>query len=232
MSCNLVCKNCSKVYQRDSAFQKHKLVCVKNTNDIENLNIKEIVLELIKKNQKLENDILELQRWVNTKKKKIIIIDWLNENVKPDFIFSEFIENINIEDYELDIIFESNIIDGIVEIINNYLERCDIYPVKAFEQKDNTLYIYTENGWKILTNDNYLIIISNIYKNIMSAFKKWQDKNESRLYTNEFSEKYVKYVKKIMGGDISIERQRSKIHRNLYKAIKLDLNTTIEYEFT
>ena len=35
-----------------------------------------------------------------------------------------------------------------------------------------------------------------------------------------------------MGGDLPIERQRVKIHRNIYKSIKLDLNNTIEYEFT
>lgn len=232
MTINLVCKNCSKVYQRESAFEKHKLICIKVEKDIENLNIKELVLELIKKNKKLESDILELQRWVTTKKKKIIIVDWLNENIKPDLIFSHFIENIKIHEYELDIIFENSIVEGIVEIINNYLQRCECYPIKAFEQKDNTLYVYTENGWKLLTNDDYIVIISNIYKNIMTAFKIWQDKNESRLYTNEFSEKYVKYVKKIMGGDIPIERQRAKIHRNLYKYIKSDLANTIEYEFT
>ena len=163
MTSNLVCKNCSKVYQRDSAFQKHKLTCIKSREDIENLNLKDVVLQLIKKNEKLENDILELQRWVNTKKKKIVIIDWLNENIKPNFIFSDFIENIKIDQYELDIIFENNIIEGIVEIINNYLQRCEVYPVKAFEQKDNTLYIYTETGWKLLTNDDYVTIISNIY---------------------------------------------------------------------
>lgn len=232
MTSNLVCKNCSKVYLRESAFQKHKLVCIKSAVDIDNLNLKDLVLELVKKNQKLENDILELQRWVNTKKKKIVIVDWLNENIKPNFIFSEFIQNIKIDQYELDIIFENNIIDGIVEIINNYLQRCEVYPIKAFEQKDNTLYVYTQTGWKLLTNDDYVTIISNIYKKIMTAFKCWQDKNESRLYTSEFSEKYVKYVKKIMGGDIPIERQRAKIHRNIYKSIKLDLNNTIEYEFT
>lgn len=232
MSCNLVCKNCSKVYQRDSAFQKHKLGCIKKREDIENVNLKDLVLELIKKNEKLENDIFELQRWVNSKKKKIIILDWLNENIKPDLIFSEFIENIKVNQYELDIIFETNIIDGIIEILNNNLQKYEIYPVKAFEQKDNTLYIYCKNEWKILTNDNYIVIISNIYKNIMTVFKDWQDRNESKLYTNEFSEKYIKYVKKIMGGDIPIDRQRAKIHRNLYKLIKLDLNNTIEYEFS
>ena len=35
-----------------------------------------------------------------------------------------------------------------------------------------------------------------------------------------------------MGGDIPIERQRTKIHRNIYNSIKSDLKNTIEYEFT
>lgn len=231
MDLKLQCKNCSKTYQRENAFQKHKLTCIKSIDDLNNLNLKQLMIELIKKNEKLENDIIELQRWVTTKKKKIIIIDWLNNNLKSDLIFSDFLKNIKIEQYELEIIFENNIIDGVVEIINNYLQRYEISPIKAFEQKDNTLYIFTENGWKVLTNDEYVSTISNIYKSIMTAFKYWQDKNEKYLYTNDFSEKYVKYVKKIMGGDISIDRQRAKIHRNLYKSIKLDLHNITEYEF-
>ena len=231
MDLKLQCKNCSKTYQRENAFKKHKLTCIKSIDDLNNLNLKQLMIELIKKNEKLENDIIELQRWVTTKKKKIIIIDWLNNNLKSDLIFSDFLKNIKIEQYELEIIFENNIIDGVVEIINNYLQRYEISPIKAFEQKDNTLYIFTENGWKVLTNDEYVSTISNIYKSIMTAFKYWQDKNEKYLYTNDFSEKYVKYVKKIMGGDISIDRQRAKIHRNLYKSIKLDLHNITEYEF-
>ena len=66
----------------------------------------------------------------------------------------------------------------------------------------------------------------------MTKFKEWQDKNEKNLYSNDFSDKYIKYVKKIMGGDIPIERQRTKIHRNIYNSIKSDLKNTIEYEFT
>ena len=231
MACKLYCKNCSKTYERTNAFQKHKLKCVNNVDDLKNLNLKELIIELIKKNEKLENNILDLQRWVNAKKKKIKIIDWLNDNVKGDLIFSDFLKNIKIEEYELEIIFENNIIDGVVEIINNYLERYEIPPIKGFKQKDNTLYIFTKNGWKVLTNDEYIYIISNIYKSIMTAFKYWQDKNEKYLYNNEFSDKYVKYVKKIMGGDMSIDRQREKIHRNLYKSIKLDVYSITEYEF-
>jgi len=232
MKNKLICNNCYKVYQRDSAFEKHKLSCIRSKEDIENVNLKDLILELIKKNEKLENDIKELQRWVNTKKKKIIIIDWLNENIKPDFTFSVFIENIIIQVYDLNIIFETNIIDGIVQIINNYLQTCKVCPIKSFQQKDNTLYIFTDSGWKLLNNNDYIVFISNIYKNIMTAFKSWQDKNISHIYTGEFSEKYLKYIKKVLGGDIPIEQQRAKIHRNLYKSIKLDINNIIEYEFT
>ena len=129
------------------------------------------------------------------------------------------------------IIFETNIIDGINEIFNNKIKSYDNLPIKAFEQKDNTIYIYNEK-WEILSDENYILFISNLYKQIMTKFKEWQDKNEKNLYSNDFSDKYIKYVKKIMGGDIPIERQRTKIHRNIYNSIKSDLKNTIEYEFT
>ena len=231
MAFNLVCRNCEKKYQREKAFNKHKLICIKDKEELDKLDIRDIVYELIKKNQKLENDLIELKRWVNTKKKKIIIIDWLNSNIKPDIIFYKFKDTFNISNEELEIIFETNIIDGITEIFNNKIKKYDNFCLKAFEQKDNTIYIYNEK-WEILSDENYILFISNLYKQIMTKFKEWQDKNEKNLYSNDFSDKYIKYVKKIMGGDIPIERQRAKIHRNIYNLIKCDLKNTIEYEFT
>ena len=228
---DLICRNCEKRYEKEKAFNKHKLICVKNKEELDKLEIRDVVYELIKKNQKLENDLIEIKRWVNTKKKKIIIIDWLNNNIKPDISFDKLKNNFNIDDKELEIIFETNIIDGINEIFNNKIKSYDNLPIKAFEQKDNTIYIYNEK-WEILSDENYILFISNLYKQIMTKFKEWQDKNEKNLYSNDFSDKYIKYVKKIMGGDIPIERQRTKIHRNIYNSIKSDLKNTIEYEFT
>ena len=77
---------------------------------------------------------------------------------------------------------------------------------------------------------NFNSIISTISKSILSEFLKWKNENEYKLYSEEFSEIYLKNTKKVIG-DIPIDKQRNKIHRNLYKSLKMNLQNTIEYEF-
>lgn len=227
------CLTCEKEYMREPQYTKHKITCF-NLNDeieLENVSLKEIVVELIKQNKKMEKDINELKRWVQTKKRKIVIIDWLNKNYKLDIDFNKFISEIKITEKELEIVFNSNIVDGIQEIFENHIKNYKEIPLKSFEQKNDIIYIFNDDKWELLLNNDYNEIISNIYKEILTEFKKWQDKNQEKIYTENFSEIYLKNVKKIMGGDIPIEKQKSKIHKNLYKLLKVDLQNTIEYEF-
>ena len=275
---SLKCKNCNKEYQRQSAFDKHKLLCSggdphaplttlncggglgglpkseagglgglpkseagglgclpkSEAGGLGGLPLKDIVMELVKSNQKLRKDVEELKRWVQTKKKKIIIVDWLNINCKPTENYKEFISKLCIARPQLEIVFNSNIIDGIQEILQDFMNSPDTenIPFKSFDQKDNTIYVYNEESkWEHLSSTEFNNIISSITKNILSEFKNWQDENGHQLYTEDFSVLYIQNVKKVMGGDISIDKQRNKIHRNLYKYLKMNLQNTIEYEF-
>ena len=93
----LKCKNCNKEYNRESAFYKHKLLCSgcggdppttlngdesgdesnklthqpSEDEELGPLPLKDIVLELVKSNNKLRKDVEELKKWVNAKKKKL-----------------------------------------------------------------------------------------------------------------------------------------------------------------
>ena len=234
----LKCNICNKEYERQSAYDKHKLLCnngeiLGNGNKLEELSLRDIVVELIKTNSKLQKDVDELKKWVYIKKKKVIIIDWLNLNSKPNINYKEFISNIVISQEDLKIIFKSNIIDGIVEILENFIRDKNDIPIKSFDQKDNTIYVYNEQcKWEQLSTTEFNSIISLITKNILTEFKKWQDENEDKLYTEEFSPIYLQNVKKVMGGDIPIDKQRNKIHKNIYKLLKMNLQNILEYDFT
>ena len=256
----LKCKNCDKEYHRQSAFDKHKLLCIggdpqtplttlnsggilgvcgssthSEARDGSPLQLRSIIIELVKSNNKLRKDVEELKRWVQTKKRKVIIVDWLNENYKPPENYKEFISKLCIAREHLEIIFKSNIIDGIQEILQDFMnnpDNPDNCPFKSFDQKDNIIYVYNEESkWVLLSSTEFNNIISVIIKNILAELKIWQDENAQKLYTEDFSVIYVQNVKKVIGGDIPIDKQRNKIHRNLYKYLKMNLQNTIEYEF-
>ena len=260
---SLKCKNCNKEYQRQSALDKHRLLCiggdpltppttlnlddvvdglcqldsqqneVGGVDDLSKLysqqsdawgsppQLWDIVMELVKSNQKLRKDVEELKRWVHAKKKKVIIVDWLNENYKPHENYKEFMSKLCITRTHLEIVFKSNIIDGIQEILQDYIniaERDESIPLKSFDQKDNEIYVYNEESkWELLSQTNFNTMISALMKSILAEFKNWQDENEKQLYTDDFSVIYIQNVKKVMGGNIPIDKQRNKIHKNLYK---------------
>jgi len=208
----------------------------------------QVVIELIKSNNKLRDDVKELKRWVQVKKKKVVVIDWLNINLKPKQNYKEFISKLVITRDNLEYIFNTNYVDGIKEILQNYMtnfEENDI-PFKSFDIKNDIIYVYKKNvidesecnesesneseserksecKWEILSPTDFNDIVSTISKGILAEFKKWQDENEYRLYTDDFSLIYVLNVKKVMGGDIPIEKLRDKIHKNLYKKICITL---------
>jgi len=208
----------------------------------------QISIELIKSNNKLRKDVKELKRWVQIKKRKIIVIDWLNENMKPNQDYNNFITDIIINRNHLEYIFKTNYVDGIQEIIQNYISNYEEknIPFKSFDQKDDTIYVYhnkenidatkdtsvnDKGKWELLSPTVFNSMISIISKGILTEFKKWQDENEHQLYTEDFSVIYIQNVKKVMGGDVPLEKLRNKIHKNLYKHLKLNLQNTIQYEF-
>ena len=56
--------------------------------------------------------------------------------------------------------------------------------------------------------------------------------NETKIkQEEEYSEEYLKNLKKIIGGNNSFQNQKNKIHKIIYKNLKLNLNNIIEYEF-
>lgn len=238
------CLVCNKQYKSEKMYENHKWNCIDPDKllDSENVSMREILVVLLRQNRKQQQQIDELKKWVQNKKRKINIIDYLNNNVNLDKLapnkqsnnYSSFVSSIEIGIKELELIFKSNIIDGIIEIFELHIKRYsenNKIPICGYSEKDNIIYKYNNQKWEILSQNSFNEDLSVIYKKIMKEFKNWQDLNEEGLYnSSDFSEMYIKNVKKIMGGDIPIEKQRTKIYRNLYKVIKKDFKQALEYE--
>jgi len=217
---------------------KKSLPSQKNNRVLKSLPLEEIVLELVRSNIKLKKDIDELKRWVQTKKRKINILEWINEKMQsnptqiPEKNYKEYISDIVITRKDLEIVFKSDLINGIQEILEKHFSSSEILPFKSFDQKDNTIYVYTENSkWELLLTEDFNKRIFQISKQLLTEFQKWKEENEYQLYTDNFSTICIQNMKKVIGGDVSLDKQQSKIHRNLYKYLKKNLQNTIEYEF-
>ena len=196
----------------------------------------EIILELNHKMAKMEKKMQEMTKWVDLKKKKINMVDWLNENHTEgvNIDFDQFIKCIKVERDQLENLFQTDYTTGILKVLEDKLSL-DPYvnnPLKAFDQKNNVFFAYVNNKWCILPDKLFQQLINNISKQLLDEFIKWQTENANRMDQDDFAIKYSANVKKIMGGNLSREQNYAKIKLDLYKYLKVNVKNITEYQFT
>lgn len=241
------CHHCSKHYKIKKAYDRHILICgviskttkerKRENEEYENIpsmkEMYEMIQILIVKNDNLEKQVNKMSKWINNKK-KVNVIEWLNENNIPPINFNQWLETIEITSEYMEFVFDHNFVEGINltarELVNKDLETL---PMKSFEQKEGVLYIYNgiENKWEIINSSQFDTLFIKITKGLLGQLKLWQDKNRQRLYQHGFTEKYIENVKKITGGDLSKEQQNNKLKMAFYNALKVNIKNIVQYEF-
>jgi uncharacterized protein YeeX (DUF496 family) len=186
---------------------------------------------LVIKNDKLEKQVEKMSTWIHNNKKKVNVIEWLNENNKPDIGYDNWIECLEITSGDMETLINSTFIEGINVIVQRLTYNVENVPIKAFEQRDNILFIFNNNEWVIMDTEKYDMLFNKITRGLIGQLKIWQDKHKNKLFDNGFTEKYIEYVKKITGGDLSREQQHYRIKQRFYNNLKINIKNIIQYEF-
>lgn len=258
------CVLCNKEYKLKSNYDKHNIVCellYKTQHDKMNEEreriptVKElysIILEMTARYSKMEKKVEELTRINETKKKKMDVVGWLNEKFSDVQLFTEWLNTIQITRSHLENVFKNDYINSIVQIIYEFIKNKngENSPIKAFDQKENTLFVYSssnkhmetnntnieekdvEYGWSVMTPETFNKLFNWVNKQLLSEFVKWQNENKYRMYDDTFSSVYTMNVKKIIGLNMTQEQIQNKVKRDLYRAIKMNLQNMIEFEFS
>jgi uncharacterized protein YeeX (DUF496 family) len=248
------CLLCKKNYSRKISLDKHKILCDFKSKSKLELQVEEeefgdtpsheqlvkIVQELTFKYIKLEEKMETLQKWVNQKKQKIKVIDWLNEHIEPTIGFKEWITTIQVMPEDALSLFENNIFQTFQLVIENNLKENNdfIYPIKCFSQKTNIFYIYEtvdENKcvWIQATTEQILLLLKKIQGKIITELTKWKLANKAQIDSNDkLSDQFNKAVIKLMSVNFTThDVGASRIRNALYTFLKTDLKNLIEYEF-
>lgn len=234
--------SCGKEYTRLKNFQEHRALCemlkVSGNENVEFLHDIPSQLDMwltmkviIKQNQKLQNEMKNLKSWVNKQKKKLCLIDWLNDKYKPANDYLTWASGVELNEEDLYMIFEHNFVGGITHILNRLLNDTTM-PIKAFDQKLNTLFIYSDGKWGIMDHDNFKNIIRIIHRKLYTQFNLYNKKNERKVNDTENNDKWYKNVSKVMGGNLNYDTSVTKIRLKLYNQLKYNLKSVVEYEFT
>ena len=194
------CENCNKCYKRQRSYVKHSLLCdmIHNTQQ-ENDNLlkridedneeKEempsmhelftIVKELTYKYDKLQKDYDELKQHIGRQKKKINIIDYLNKNFADSCEFTEWENSLTITFDNLDILFKSGYVECFTAVIGEKINKQS--PIKCFNIKDSTFYIYKNSRWVMLCKEDFTKIIRTLHKRVFKIYKEWCDLNKVKI---------------------------------------------------
>ena len=251
---------CGRSYKDNSGLWRHKKTCdqckkVKTNksdviNDFENeMNKteafdKNLLIELLKQNQELQRQLIEMSFKNNSNTINNSINDnsintncnnsfnlqfFLNEKCKDAMNMSEFIDTIKLQLSDLEKFEHDGYADGVSNIILKGLNALDAYlrPIHCSDLKRETVYIKDNNCWVKETEDK-LVLKSAIkkvgFKNI-KQINEWikihPDCKDPRTKTYD---KYNKIVMNSMSGGTEEEQNDNinKIVRNVTKAVVID----------
>ncbi len=235
------CIYCDRGFKFKDLYDQHVITCEyfyrskrskeRDLDIIENLPSPQEQFKLIQylalQVSQLQKEVDSLKGSTNIRKRKVIL-EWLHSTANPTPLigFSEWSTSIYISDDHLTGVFALGLNKGMKASISSYLENSPIPPIRAFTQKQGTIYIYDkcesiysdvvipENRWRILSIAEFDQWIDLIMHRFLQAFVRWQlihmDLSKS---TDSDKDKYLDYMQKINGNGQTDDRRKSDMRK-------------------
>ena len=247
-SASICCVNCGKGYKTRNGLDRHLVLCeivhkiksgakVAEEVEVEIPSPKimyQMILQLAEKYQRLEEKTSEMNKWVVKKKKKMDVVVWLNESVKPDYEFDKVADRVVIEEADVEFMLDNTLHETIYRVLFRVFVADDVVvvPVFAFNQKQGVLYMYEKEKWTELPADRLSRLLNICQRKISKAMLDWKKKHKDEINASDaFATRYDKAVLRLMSIEFRENGQTNKAKNALYNRLKTDAKTVIEYEF-
>ena len=243
------CKHCSKKYKARNSLWYHEKKCkpvpVPAPEPNKSIFITELpdnnnsltmmVVELMKSNQELQKQMLELCKNNNTtvnshnnnNNKTFNMQFFLNEQCKDAMNIMDFVDTFKLDFSDLERVGEIGYVESMSNIIIQKLNEMDIYkrPIHCSDVKRETLYVKDKNVWEKEngTHDKLRLAIRYIGKKNTDMLNKWCEAHpgscDSDNYLNDI---YMEMVMQAMGGRGDREENENKIMRKIARSVLID----------
>jgi len=257
------CEYCGKKYTRKTSHIKHTILCEvfhkskrektcdkEESSDIPTTEkLYEIIQELALKYKIMETKMENMQKWVDKKKKKLNVLQWLNTCAKPQKTYTEWIQSITATEEHVEILIEQNITQTVDALFNKKIQSLSqkdtdtdtdtsisyIHPIYCFVQKINIFYIYDDvtSEWKQMDSDDLISLSKKIHSKILQAICEWYKKNIDKINkSDKMTILYNQTLVKLMSVNFTADSvYLSKLKTSLHSSLKTDLTNIVEYEF-
>ena len=166
------------------------------------LKMYDMILALSARNRVLEDKVEELTKWAAIRKKRLHVVQWLNDNYQETCSFNDYICEFEIDKTHFELVTKYDYVDGIYCILKKMfpVDEESKLPIMAFDQKDNTLFIKKEDGWHQFAIEEYQMFIGSIGK-------KYRHFVNYRMVINivmltKLIKKHIQTIFKVLGGTI------------------------------
>jgi len=235
--------DCGKEYKYRQGLSIHKKQCIKTTNlepvtNITNIS-PELIIEIIKQNNELQKQILELCKNTtttnntnntvnnNSHNKTFNLQFFLNDTCKNAMNLTDFVSSLQINLSDLESVGELGFVNGLSKLIINGLndlEECE-RPVHCSDLKRESMYVKDDNKWEKEDAENTKMkkALKQIAHKNIKMLPIWKIKNpDCKRSESHLSDKYSHMVIEAMGGSgDNDEEKANKIIRKIAKEVTI-----------
>ncbi len=260
---------CGKEYKHRQGLYIHKKKCyfekketinpiekeysiIKNENMVEllmkeNIEFKNIVLEVVKNNSDLQKQTHEMQKQMmemckqanggmnnshntntNSHNKTFNLQFFLNEQCKDAMNIMDFVNTFQLQFSDFEKIGEVGYVEGISNIIIDKLNEMDIYkrPIHCSDAKREIMYVKDKDVWEKEnpTNSKIRLAVRHISKKNSDMVRPWLVKHPGALYSDHhLCDAYQMMIIESMGGNSgTLEQSENKIIKKISKMVLID----------
>jgi hypothetical protein len=256
---NFTCETCNKSYKNSSGLWKHSKKCIKEENKnivIEELShgmvsnpleiITELFQEQLKENKELKELLIEQNKKLielaeksqgqitnitnnNSNTNNFNLQVFLNEQCKDALNIMEFINQLQLNTSDLDMVGRVGYAEGISKIFIRGLKELDIFkrPLHCSDLKREVVYVKDKDAWEKDGEDKKTMknAIKFIAAKNFNMLNDWiEDNPEYNDYDSKKHKEYHNIILKASGGATPEEDEKNynKIIRNVAQEITID----------
>ena len=226
------CPSCFKSFKRAGCYEKHIFQCQRRNEEKipNNKELWDMITHLTEKYNTVQSEMEYLKNKMGIQNKKIDVLEWLNKQEKPNNTWKEIIENFEMKICDLDLIFQKGLIEGVVDIMIQYLQSFNSNDViRCYEQKKNVFYVFN-GSWEILNKGDFENSYKTIYQKILSSFEEYKNVNENKMNNDEFQIEFNNNFVKILCVQTPFESQSVRIKNKIFDELKENFKSIIELE--
>jgi hypothetical protein len=240
-SCEIIgytCKNCDKIYKVRNSLWYHQQKCreikpavVLQFNEANS--ISDLVIDLIKSNQDLQKQMLDVCKnsnntiIANNNNKTFNLQVFLNETCKDAMNIMDFVNSMTLEFADLEDVGKLGYVEGISNIIIKKLNEMDVHkrPIHCSDGKRDIMYVKDDNIWEKenSTYDKLRKAIKYVTKKNSDMLIPWS-KHHPACMNNQhhLNDVYIQLMGQAMGGKEEFVDSENKIMKKIAKAVLIN----------